>query len=70
MVWGQCFIPSTHMKRGGFNTSSIVPYFILTEMPPFVPDCCATIFAAADLQFHQANSISACLSVISNIDFR
>ncbi len=39
----------------GFNTSSIVPYFILTEMPPFV----AGILIAAILQphserFHQA----------------
>jgi Na+/pantothenate symporter len=32
----------------GFNTSSIVPYFILTEMPPFVGGLLiAAIFAAA-----------------------
>ncbi|SCS37663.1 sodium:solute symporter [Staphylococcus caeli] len=49
----------------GFNTSSIVPYFILTEMPPFVAGLLiAAIFAAAQSTISSSlNSISACLSV-------
>lgn len=49
----------------GFNTSSIVPYFILTEMPPFIAGLLiATIFAAAQSTISSSlNSISACLSV-------
>lgn len=49
----------------GFNTSSIVPYFILTEMPPFVAGILiAAIFAAAQSTISSSlNSISACLSV-------
>lgn len=49
----------------GFNTSSIVPYFILTEMPPFIVGLLiATIFAAAQSTISSSlNSISACLSV-------
>ncbi|WP_210128188.1 sodium:solute symporter [Staphylococcus sp. GDX8P114P-2] len=49
----------------GFNTSSIVPYFILTEMPPFVGGLLiAAIFAAAQSTISSSlNSISACFSV-------
>lgn len=49
----------------GFNTSSIVPYFILTEMPSFIAGLLiATIFAAAQSTISSSlNSISACLSV-------
>lgn len=49
----------------GFNTSSIVPYFILTEMPPFIAGLLiAAIFAAAQSTISSSlNSISACLSV-------
>jgi SSS family solute:Na+ symporter len=49
----------------GFNTSSIVPYFVLTEMPPFVGGIViAAIFAAAQSTISSSlNSISACLSV-------
>ncbi|UXR69303.1 sodium:solute symporter [Staphylococcus sp. IVB6246] len=48
-----------------FNTSSIVPYFILTEMPPFVAGLLiAAIFAAAQSTISSSlNSIAACLSV-------
>lgn len=48
----------------GFNTSSIVPYFILTEMPPFVGGLLiAAIFAAAQSTISSSlNSISACIS--------
>lgn len=48
----------------GFNTSSIVPYFILTEMPPFVAGILiAAIFAAAQSTISSSlNSISDCLS--------
>lgn len=49
----------------GFNTSSIVPYFVLTEMPPFVGGILiAAIFAAAQSTISSSlNSISACISV-------
>ena len=49
----------------GFNTSSIVPYFILIEMPPFIAGLLiAAIFAAAQSTISSSlNSISACLSV-------
>ncbi|HLR19392.1 MAG TPA: sodium:solute symporter [Staphylococcus sp.] len=49
----------------GFNTSSIVPYFILTEMPPFIAGLLiAAIFAAAQSTISSSlNSISACISV-------
>ncbi|KRG08327.1 sodium:solute symporter [Staphylococcus sp. NAM3COL9] len=49
----------------GFNTSSIVPYFILTEMPPFIAGLLiAAIFAAAQSTISSSlNSISACLSI-------
>ena len=49
----------------GFNTSSVVPYFILTEMPPFVAGLLiAAIFAAAQSTISSSlNSISACISV-------
>ncbi|RIN28589.1 sodium:solute symporter [Staphylococcus succinus] len=49
----------------GFNTSSVVPYFILTEMPPFVAGLLiAAIFAAAQSTISSSlNSISACLSI-------
>ena len=48
-----------------FNTSSVVPYFILTEMPPFVAGLLiAAIFAAAQSTISSSlNSISACISV-------
>lgn len=48
----------------GFNTSSIVPYFILTEMPPFIGGLLiAAIFAAAQSTISSSlNSISACTS--------
>ena len=48
----------------GFNTSSVVPYFILTEMPPFVGGLLiAAIFAAAQSTISSSlNSISACIS--------
>ncbi|MBA8760288.1 sodium/solute symporter [Staphylococcus schleiferi subsp. coagulans] len=48
-----------------FNTSSIVPYFILTEMPPFVAGLMiAAIFAAAQSTISSSlNSMAACLSV-------
>ncbi|TGT92534.1 Na+/proline symporter, partial [bacterium M00.F.Ca.ET.163.01.1.1] len=48
-----------------FNTSSVVPYFILTEMPPFVAGLLiAAIFAAAQSTISSIlNSISACISV-------
>ncbi|MBW0923544.1 hypothetical protein KX841_31280, partial [Pseudomonas aeruginosa] len=49
----------------GFNTSSVVPYFILTEMPPFVAGLLiAAIFAAAQSTISSSlNSISACISI-------
>ncbi|AVP36462.1 sodium:solute symporter [Staphylococcus felis] len=48
-----------------FNTSSIVPYFILTEMPPFIAGLLiAAIFAAAQSTISSSlNSIAACISV-------
>ncbi|EKU50156.1 sodium:solute symporter [Staphylococcus massiliensis] len=48
-----------------FNTSAIVPYFILMEMPPFVAGLLiAAIFAAAQSTISSSlNSISACISV-------
>ncbi|MEJ7316936.1 sodium:solute symporter family transporter, partial [Staphylococcus epidermidis] len=48
----------------GFNTSSVVPYFILTEMPPCVGGLViAAIFAAAQSTISSSlNSISACIS--------
>ncbi|MBJ8265253.1 sodium:solute symporter [Staphylococcus pseudintermedius] len=48
-----------------FNTSSIVPYFILTEMPPFIAGLMiAAIFAAAQSTISSSlNSIAACFSV-------
>lgn len=48
-----------------FNTSSVVPYFILTQMPPFVGGLLvAAIFAAAQSTISSSlNSISACISV-------
>lgn len=57
---------STHSPLPeSFNTSSIVPYFILTEMPPFVAGLLiAAIFAAAQSTISSSlNSIAACLSV-------
>nr|WP_263314936.1 sodium:solute symporter [Mammaliicoccus sp. Marseille-Q6498] len=49
----------------GFNTSAIVPYFILTEIPPFVGGLLiAAIFAAAQSTISSSlNSISACVVV-------
>lgn len=49
----------------GFNTSAIVPYFILTQIPPFVGGLLiAAIFAAAQSTiFSSLNSISACVVV-------
>ncbi|MCQ9300303.1 sodium:solute symporter [Staphylococcus hyicus] len=48
-----------------FNTSSIVPYFILTQMPPFLGGLLiAAIFAAAQSTISSSlNSISACISI-------
>ena len=48
-----------------FNTTSIVPYFILTQMPPFVAGLMiAAIFAAAQSTISSSlNSISACVSI-------
>lgn len=47
-----------------FNTSSVVPFFILTQMPPFVGGLLiAAIFAAAQSTISSSlNSISACIS--------
>ncbi|MCD8915401.1 sodium:solute symporter [Staphylococcus simulans] len=47
-----------------FNTSSVVPYFIITQMPPFVAGLLiAAIFAAAQSTISSSlNSISACIS--------
>ncbi|MHD0396368.1 sodium:solute symporter family protein [Staphylococcus simulans] len=47
-----------------FNTSSVVPFFILTQMPPFVGGLLiAAIFAAAQSPISSSlNSISACIS--------
>ncbi|MCP6651871.1 acetylneuraminate ABC transporter, partial [Klebsiella pneumoniae] len=47
-----------------FNTSSVVPFFILTQMPPFVGGLLiAAIFAAAQSTISSSlNSISACFS--------
>ncbi|KTT80079.1 sodium:solute symporter family protein [Mammaliicoccus sciuri] len=49
----------------GFNTSAIVPYFILTQIPPFVGGLLiAAIFAAAQSTISSSlNSISACVVV-------
>lgn len=49
----------------GFNTSTIVPYFILTQIPPFVGGLLiAAIFAAAQSTISSSlNSISACVVV-------
>ncbi|OFP00961.1 Na+/proline symporter [Staphylococcus aureus] len=46
-------------------TASVVPYFILTEMPPFVAGLLiAAIFAAAQSTISSSlNSISACISI-------
>ena len=47
----------------GFNTSSVVPYFILTEMPPFRWSIDCRNFAAAQSTISSSlNSISACIS--------
>ena len=53
----------------GFNTSSIVPYFILTEMPPFVGGLLiAAIFAAAQSTISSSlNSILLVFLKILNI---
>ena len=49
----------------GFNTSSVVPYFILTEMPPFVAGLLiVAIFANAQSTISSSlNSIQRCISV-------
>ena len=48
----------------GFNTSAIVPYFILTQIPPFVGGLLiAAIFAAQSTISSSLNSISACVVV-------
>lgn len=49
----------------GFNTSALVPYFILTQIPPFVGGLLiAAIFAAAQSTISSSlNSISACVVV-------
>lgn len=59
------FYQHTESLPKEFNTSSIVPYFILTEMPPFVGGLLiAAIFAAAQSTISSSlNSISACISV-------
>lgn len=59
------FYQHTESLPKDFNTSSIVPYFILTEMPPFIGGLLiAAIFAAAQSTISSSlNSISACLSV-------
>ena len=36
----------------GFNTSSIVPYFILTEMPPFVGGLLIALYLLHSQRFH------------------
>ncbi len=59
------FYNNTAALPEGFNTSALVPYFILTQIPPFVGGLLiAAIFAAAQSTISSSlNSISACVVV-------